>query len=510
MTAHSKLAIYNWSSDRGLIGDYVAYDCETQKIVDGKIPGLVFATACASKDEVFLIEEIDIIKFFEVHKSCNWFMHNAPFDLYCSLWESNRDLFFQIAEKTFDTMLLFLLLELAMKGQVPRGGYGLADLSEKLLGEQLDKSDRLRLGAAPYFGKPLSEIPEEVKHYGAADSRATLLLGIDLLTKAKELSPEKMLSHSIQLKGALALYQAGVNGFAINEKLCREFHDHLSTVRLSLSAILADKGIFPGKPGVEKALRSHAEKVAHERNISLPVTATAETSLAESALQCLAESDGTIKAYLEFKLAEKKQALLPRTGISRVYPRYLPLVNTGRTACNKPNLQQIPKVPVVRKLFTTATESKLFTADFKAIELCSLAQICIDRFGHSRMGQLINLGADLHRETAARMFGVDPRDVTKEQRQGAKAANFGFSGGLGANSFTLYAESTYGLKLSLEDAQRFRQGWLEAFPEMEKYLADGKAGHPVLKFYHGQSMWHFPHSAHQEFLTIHRPITNLC
>ena len=408
-------------------------------------------------------------------------MHNAPFDLICSLWEIDRELFFQIAGKTYDTMLLYLLLELAKNGSVPRGGYSLATLSSKLLGIELDKSSHLRLRAAPHFGKPLSGIPNEVKSYGATDARVTFQLGQLLLERVEELSPGKHLSHAIQLKGALALYSAGVNGIGIDEQKCLEFHGLLSAEKSVLLSRLAEKGIIPGKAGVESAVRSHAQSVALERGIALPLTATSETSLSESSLQLIANSDHTIKAYLDFKLAEKRQALLPKLGFSRLYPQYSQLVNTGRTSCRDPNLQQIPKDPSVRRLFKAPEGHLLFTADFKAIELCSLAQVCLDRFGHSRIAELINAGSDLHRETASRMFGVAPREITKEQRQGAKAANFGFSGGLGVDAFIKFAESTYGLNLSKEDAHRFRQGWLTTFPEMQLYLSDSKAAHPVLK-----------------------------
>jgi DNA polymerase I-like protein with 3'-5' exonuclease and polymerase domains len=88
------------------------------------------------------------------------------------------------------------------------------------------------------------------------------------------------------------------------------------------------------------------------------------------------------------------------------------------------------------------------------------------------MAVLINRGIDLHRWFAAEIANKPIEKVTKEERQAAKAANFGFPGGLGIGSFVAYAQATFGVEISEQEAKRLREKWLDAFPEMRLYLAD--------------------------------------
>ena len=170
-----------------------------------------------------------------------------------------------------------------------------------------------------------------------------------------------------------------------------------------------------------------------------------------------------------------------KDGIERVYPSYELLMDTGRTSSRSPNIQQVPKNGPIRSLFRARQGNLFFIADFKAVELCSLAQVCFAQFGKSRMAEFINKGVDLHRETASKMFGKQPDEISNEERQYAKAVNFGFPGGLGAASFVAYALSGYGVRVTLEEAKSFRANWMKTFPEMEMYMADQLEHHPILK-----------------------------
>jgi len=87
------------------------------------------------------------------------------------------------------------------------------------------------------------------------------------------------------------------------------------------------------------------------------------------------------------------------------------------------------------------------------------------------MRDKINEGRDLHTYYASVLHGIDERDVTKQQRQEAKAANFGFPGGLGINTFRQFSAG-YGLDLSESQAQAMKDAWFKAFPEVKKYLQD--------------------------------------
>lgn len=120
-------------------------------------------------------------------------------------------------------------------------------------------------------------------------------------------------------------------------------------------------------------------------------------------------------------------------------------------------------------MFIPKKDHVFLDVDYSAIELCTLAQVCYNRYGYSEMMDRINAGEDLHIYYASVMYGIRPEEVTKQQRQEAKAANFGFPGGLGVDTFIQFS-STYGLDLTQAQAQEMKNVWFEAFPEMKSYM----------------------------------------
>ena len=125
------------------------------------------------------------------------------------------------------------------------------------------------------------------------------------------------------------------------------------------------------------------------------------------------------------------------------------------------------------------------SADYSAIELRTLAVICESQFGRSRLGEIIRDGIDAHSYTASvfadmtlDQFQQLPAKERKELRQRAKAIGFGVPGGLGPASLVQYAQQTYGVILTLEDADQFRTRLItEVYPELEQYLASDSADH---------------------------------
>ena len=86
------------------------------------------------------------------------------------------------------------------------------------------------------------------------------------------------------------------------------------------------------------------------------------------------------------------------------------------------------------------------------------------------MAEVINEGQDLHSWFAAAILGKDVGLVTKEERQIAKACNFGFPGGLGIRTFQVFAVSNYDIELPLDRCRELKRMWLDAFPEMRQHL----------------------------------------
>jgi len=112
----------------------------------------------------------------------------------------------------------------------------------------------------------------------------------------------------------------------------------------------------------------------------------------------------------------------------------------------------------------------LYAADYSQVELCTLAETCLEWLGKSVMADVINSGVDLHRWFAGRVLNKEPEEVTKEERMMAKACNFGFPGGMGVRSFRSHAKTAYGVTLTHDEAENLREEWLSAYPEMQAYF----------------------------------------
>lgn len=122
-------------------------------------------------------------------------------------------------------------------------------------------------------------------------------------------------------------------------------------------------------------------------------------------------------------------------------------VITGRLSCTDPNMQQVTRT--LKGCFAAGPGRILVTADFSQIELRIAAHLS----GCPDMIAAYHDDRDLHRELASLIAGVTPEGVTKEQRQNAKAGNFGFLFGMQASSFINYALANYDVSVTLEEAE---------------------------------------------------------
>ncbi len=142
---------------------------------------------------------------------------------------------------------------------------------------------------------------------------------------------------------------------------------------------------------------------------------------------------------------------------------------TGRLASHDPNLQNIPiKTELGRAIrhgFVADQGMELVSFDYSQIELRIAAFLSED----PTLVDTFKNGRDVHTEVATRVFHVDPKDVTYEQRRRAKVINFGILYGMGVNALR---ES---LGTSRAEAQDFYNQYFEAFPRLAAYLEETKA-----------------------------------
>ena len=146
---------------------------------------------------------------------------------------------------------------------------------------------------------------------------------------------------------------------------------------------------------------------------------------------------------------------------------------TGRLSSDNPNLQNIPirteLGSQLRAYFIAKPGCVLVDADYSQIELRILAHVT----GDEHMQQAFRSGQDIHRSTAARIYGIPQSEVTPRVRSGAKAINFGIMYGKGAYSLSK------DIGVTVKEADAFLKNYLAAFPSvssyMDKTIADARA-----------------------------------
>ncbi|MDL0432429.1 DNA polymerase I [Marinobacter sp. TBZ242] len=209
--------------------------------------------------------------------------------------------------------------------------------------------------------------------------------------------------------------------------------------------------------------------------MGLPVvkkTPKGAPSTAEPVLQELAHDYALPRLILEHRSLSKLKSTytdtLPelinhRTG--RIHTSYHQAVTaTGRLSSSEPNLQNIPirteQGRRIRQAFIAPDGFKLMAADYSQIELRIMAHLS----GDKGLLDAFEKGEDIHRATAAEVFGVAVEDVSGDQRRSAKAINFGL----------IYGMSAFGLARQLDvgrnQAQQYIDRYFERYPGVLRYM----------------------------------------
>ena len=110
---------------------------------------------------------------------------------------------------------------------------------------------------------------------------------------------------------------------------------------------------------------------------------------------------------------------------------------------------------------------------YAQIDLCVLTAVLRNQFGFgASLADLVDGGADLHRRIAAAVLNEPEAEVTKDERQGAKAASFGRPGGMGPTSLKMQAKGAYGVELTDEEVRVRIDAYGASVPELKDYPAD--------------------------------------
>jgi len=311
---------------------------------------------------------------------------------------------------------------------------------------------------------------EEAGPYAAEDADITLRLHNAIWTKLKEIPELKNLLIDVEVPLACVLSRMEQEGVLIDSQRLRQQSQDLATRIADLESEVHDEAGEPFNLGSTKQL----QHVLFEK-MSLPIikkTPKGAPSTSEDVLQELALEYPLPKKIMEYrgltKLKNTYTDKLPkminhRTG--RVHTSYHQAVTaTGRLSSTDPNLQNIPirneEGRRVRQAFVPREGNKFVAADYSQIELRIMAHLSgdkglLDAFAH---------GKDIHKATAAEVFGVPLDEVTTEQRRSAKAINFGL----------IYGMSAFGLSKQLNiprnEAQKYMDLYFERYPGVLEYM----------------------------------------
>ena len=378
--------------------------------------------------------------------------HNAKFDLKMLLHHFDLEV-----RGLFDTLLASQLIGAGRN----EGGHGLAAVSDRHLGELVDKS----MQVSDWSGR----LTEEQYEYAAKDAALMLPLYEKLSAGLRELKLEEVAT--LEFESALPIAAMELAGMALDADCWRgvvvnleRAHEVLSDeLKRELAAGVPQLTLFGEPPNIN--LDSPTQVTEALGNMGIKIEGTRSWQL-----QPLSKEHPAIEKLLEYRSVQKLLssyglALLehinPVTG--RIHADFRQMGATGgRMSCSDPNLQQVPNTPEYRSCFRAPAGRKLVIADYSQIELRILADWSQD----TALVKALLSGEDLHCVTASQMFGISLEQVSKDQRAAAKQLNYGIMYGLGAPGLGAR------IGCSLEEAESLLRKYFEAYSGVAAFLRD--------------------------------------
>jgi DNA polymerase-1 len=371
--------------------------------------------------------------------------HNAAFDL-SFLWRAGFR-----PGLVCDLLILSRLLTAGT-----HDGNTLADLAARELGVNLEKSQQ----TADWSG----ELSPAQLDYAALDAKITRDLYVPIMAKIKETQLEHVAAiENRAVPAFIWLTCAGAPFDAAGwELLTAEAEATAAAVEEELAAQA------PARDGGERwNWRSWQQVKAAFALLGIQLPSTGDAVLAgikhplAALLRRHRAAAQRVKAFrrqwLEFAASGRVFASWNQLGTA-----------SGRASCKRPNLQQVPKDPRYRRCFQGPPGRALVKADYGQLQLRIAAKVA----GDDKMLQSFQDDMDLHTLTARSITGND--EVTKEDRQLAKAVNFGLLFGLSVQGLRDYARQEYDIALSEAQAQTYRDTFFATYPGLARWHRDAR------------------------------------
>jgi DNA polymerase I-like protein with 3'-5' exonuclease and polymerase domains len=450
------------------LGDVIAIDTETELITSKAVaPDLVIMQVYDGEGPVHIVfrEHVQayLQKLLDYRIEADYVMHNASFD--CAVLARmcpEGHMFKALAgyDKLHDTMLRYALWSLRKTGQLD--SVSLKSAAHKVLDVTLSKDEDIRLA----FKTEVRPSHEQLE-YASSDVVVTWDLHRAMLAR-------DTITEATQVRAALALDAMSRLGFRVDperqERLKTNFQQRIEDTL----QILYDNGYTPKMSGNKAAMQRILSILEKQYGITFQRTEkTGELSIAKGAFSSSSCQVPFLTALKDYDHCNKMiSAYLSDSAIGedgRAHARVRVIMKTGRTSLSEPPLQQLPRKEGLRGIYVPTEGYALCATDYNQLELCTLAQTCLKRYGASVLADTINSGVDVHKFLASKIYRCDLASVTKDMRQLSKAASFGLPGGLSPKTFVTYAQG-YGVNIDVSQATDVKRIWLDTFPEMKKHL----------------------------------------
>jgi len=462
----------DWLQRLGRAGQF-AFDTETTSLdyMEARIVGVSFALKAGEAAYVPLAhdypgapaqldrdEVLSLLRPLLENKDITKIGHNLKYDRNVL---ANHDI--TLDGMRFDSMLESYVLE----SNAIR--HDMDSVALKYLGYTTIKYEEVAGKGAKQLS--FNEVPlETAAPYAAEDADITLRLHEAMWPKLTGIPALERIYDDIEAPLITVLSDMERTGVAVDSKLLAEQSRYLAGRITEIEQEAHREAGQPFNLGSPKQIQALLFET-----LKLPVLAKTPTgvpSTAESVLQELALDYPLPRLILDYRAFSKlkttytdklPQQVCPATG--RVHTSYHQAVAaTGRLSSSDPNLQNIPirseEGRRIRQAFIAAPGYVLLAADYSQIELRIMAHLSSDK----GLLAAFSAGEDVHRATAAEVFGIAAESVSSEQRRSAKAINFGL----------IYGMSAFGLARQLGiargAAQEYIDRYFERYPGVQTYM----------------------------------------
>lgn len=465
------------------------FDVETPLIVAGKsAPPIVLAGVAGGSEAPRALMRPEFLDWLRQHlenPDIVFANHNMAFDFSCVVEnhpEFTESVYKAYAEdRVICTILLTKLYDLATRGYASGlKQLGLDALMQRFFDRKLDK-DTWRLRYAEFEGMTLDQVPEGARKYAVTDVVATLALFLKLLQKAKAGRGVPLNDVYAQSRASFALHRMSAGGLITDlyytsrlKKWAVEERDRVE--KLLLSEGLIYEGVrcpktnptLTGKVHMaKKKALAYAEAFERANQFEFERTPSGQISLGEDSVAGC--GDQVLEAFAfwsrSVQILNEVDRLEAGAYGEPINPSYDALKNTGRTSSGggeaKLNIQNRRREFGFRECFIPRPGKVFCAIDYGALELHTLAQVCLELFRESKLAETINSGQDPHLRTVCYLTRKTYADVEKLHKEGdstikdlrqlGKALSFGLPGGLAEIKFRTFAKKTYGVDVLPSD-----------------------------------------------------------